>query len=54
MVKFHMDGTMGRKLILYYFKQLFQIGTHEQLKKQKGFYWSLIKQQDQDEAKDNL
>ncbi|KAM3959241.1 mitochondrial potassium channel ATP-binding subunit [Aphomia sociella] len=25
-----------------------EMGTHEQLKKQKGFYWNLIKQQDQD------
>lgn len=24
------------------------MGTHDQLKKEKGFYWNLIKQQDQD------
>lgn len=24
------------------------MGTHDQLKKLKGFYWNLIKQQDQD------
>nr|XP_049700797.1 mitochondrial potassium channel ATP-binding subunit isoform X1 [Helicoverpa armigera]XP_049700798.1 mitochondrial potassium channel ATP-binding subunit isoform X2 [Helicoverpa armigera]WRX06104.1 ABCB9 [Helicoverpa armigera] len=27
-----------------------EMGTHSQLKKQKGFYWNLIKQQDQDAA----
>ncbi|CAK1584815.1 unnamed protein product [Parnassius mnemosyne] len=28
--------------------KIVEMGTHEQLKKQKGFYWNLIKQQDQD------
>ncbi|KAL0869595.1 hypothetical protein ABMA27_005857 [Loxostege sticticalis] len=28
--------------------KIVEMGTHDQLKKQKGFYWNLIKQQDQD------
>ncbi|KAJ2948386.1 hypothetical protein O0L34_g7625 [Tuta absoluta] len=28
--------------------RIVEMGTHDQLKKQRGFYWNLIKQQDQD------
>ncbi|XP_072942565.1 mitochondrial potassium channel ATP-binding subunit [Epargyreus clarus] len=34
--------------------KIVEMGTHEQLKKQKGVYWNLIKQQDQDNDSKSL
>ncbi|KAJ0173957.1 hypothetical protein K1T71_010103 [Dendrolimus kikuchii] len=44
-----LSTVMNADLIVVLNKgKIVEMGTHEQLKKQKGFYWNLIKQQDQD------
>ncbi|XP_063830844.1 mitochondrial potassium channel ATP-binding subunit [Ostrinia nubilalis] len=44
-----LSTVMNADLIVVLNKgKIVEMGTHDQLKKQKGFYWNLIKQQDQD------
>ncbi|CAH0713122.1 unnamed protein product, partial [Brenthis ino] len=50
-----LSTVMNADLIVVLNKgKIVEMGTHEQLKKQKGHYWNLIKQQDQDTESKSL
>ncbi|XP_038211164.1 mitochondrial potassium channel ATP-binding subunit [Zerene cesonia] len=50
-----LSTVMSADLIVVLSKgKIVEMGTHEQLKKQKGHYWNLIKQQDQEEDNRSL